>query len=195
MYDKHDIFKFIEDPNKIKPGSVLISEPFTRDAYFKKSVILISEHNDEGTIGFILNKPVKVTLKDLIKDFPDINTNVSIGGPVETNSVHFIHSLGKKIADTKNIIDQIYWGGDFKKLIQLANLGLIDENHVKFFIGYAGWKPGQLAEEIKNHYWKVSYLNQDEIIDNDPRLWYSAVEKLGEAFKLWLNVPENPAWN
>jgi len=195
MYERHDIFKLSEDPGKIKAGSVLISEPFTRDAYFKKSVVYLVEHNNFGSVGFILNKPVKVSLSDMVKNFPDIETNVSIGGPVETNSVHFIHNLGTKIPDAKHITGNIYWGGNFKKLIQLANLGLIENTRVKFFVGYSGWKLDQLTDEIKNNYWKISNLKDDDILGNDPRIWYNTVENLGEKFKLWLNVPENPAWN
>ncbi len=195
MYTKTNIFDFTEDAGKVEPGVILISEPFSRDAYFSKSVILITESNDKGTVGFIINKPVKVPLGDLVKDFPDFQANISIGGPVETNSVHFIHSLGKQINDTKHIKDNLFWGGDFGKLKQLASLGLIDQHKVKFFVGYAGWKPGQLKEEIENNFWKIASLKNDEIISNDPRMWYNAVSKLGEAFKPWLNVPENPSWN
>ncbi|MFO7864355.1 MAG: YqgE/AlgH family protein [Salinivirgaceae bacterium] len=195
MISNIDPYKFTEDPKRIKPGAVLVSEPFTRDAYFGKSVVLITEHNKDGTVGFILNKPVKASLQDLIKEFPDISANVSIGGPVDTNSVHFIHTLGAQIDGTKAIKPGLFWSGDFKKLTQLASLNLVDERHIKFFIGYAGWEVGQLETEIKKNYWKISDLPLSNILDNDPRLWYTAVEEFGESFKPWLNVPENPAWN
>lgn len=195
MYSKTNIFNFKEDPGKIKAGSILVSEPFSRDPHFSKSVVLITEHNAKGTVGFILNKHVKMALNELMKDFPDTNTNISIGGPVETNSVHFIHTLGKQIEGTKQVADGLYWGGDFKKLKQLFSLGLVDQRHVKFFIGYAGWKPKQLIEEIDNKYWKITTLGNLEILDNNPAMWYNVVSRFGEAFKPWLNVPENPAWN
>ncbi|HKK58835.1 MAG TPA: YqgE/AlgH family protein [Salinivirga sp.] len=195
MYSKTNIFSFKEDPKKIKAGSVLVSEPFSRDPHFSKSVVLITEHNDKGTVGFILNKPVKMALSDLMKDFPNIDTNISIGGPVETNSVHFIHTLGQQIEGTKEVNDGLFWGGNFKKLQQLVSLGLVDQRHVKFFIGYAGWKPKQLETEIDNNYWKITNLQNTEILDNDPGMWYNTVAHFGEAFKPWLNVPENPAWN
>ena len=195
MYSKTKIFDFKEDPKNVKPGSILISEPFSRDAYFGKSVVLIAEHNDKGTIGFILNKPVKMPLSDLMKEFPDIKTNISIGGPVETNSVHYIHTLGKQIEGAKPISNGLYWGGDFNKLNQLATLGLVDQRHAKFFIGYSGWKPDQLKDEIEKNYWKIGHMSNPSIIDNDPRMWYNIVMQLGESFKPWLNVPENPSWN
>lgn len=195
MYSKNKIFDFKEDPKNIKPGSILISEPFSRDAYFGKSIVLIAEHNENGTIGFILNKPVMMPLSDLMKDFPDIKSNISIGGPVETNSVHFIHSLGKQIPGTKSINDGLYWGGDFKKLSQLASLGLVEKHHVKFFIGYSGWKVDQLKDEIEKNFWKIGYIDNGTLIDSDPRMWYNIVDQLGASFKPWLNVPENPSWN
>jgi putative transcriptional regulator len=195
MYSKTNLFDFKEDPKNVSPGSILISEPFSRDAYFGKSIVLITEHNKNGTVGFILNKPVVMPLSDLMKDFPDIKTNISIGGPVETNSVHFIHTLGKQIPETKTILDGLFWGGDFKKLQQLATLGLVDQHHVKFFIGYSGWKPDQLKSEIEKNYWKIGKMGISAMIDNDPRMWYSIVNKLGTSFKPWLNVPENPSWN
>jgi putative transcriptional regulator len=195
MYSKTNIFDFKEDPKNVRPGSILISEPFSRDAYFGKSVVLITEHNDKGTIGFILNKPVVMPLSDLMKDFPDFKTNISIGGPVETNSVHFIHTLGKQIPETKHIINGLYWGGDFSKLNQLASLGLIEQDQAKFFIGYSGWKPDQLKEEIEKNYWKIGTMTKESMINNDPRMWYNIVNQLGASFKPWLNVPENPSWN
>ena len=108
-----DFFK-IKNDKKASPGRVLISEPFLSDTYFKRSVVLLTEYSEEGAVGFVLNKPVDLRVHDVIHDFPEIEAGISIGGPVNTNTVHFIHTLGELVPESVHVIDNIYWGGDLK---------------------------------------------------------------------------------
>ena len=106
---------------KPKKGRLLISEPSMLDANFKRSVLLLTEHNDNESIAFILNQPTKIKIHDLFEDFPSFDANVHIGGPVEKNTLHYIHSLGDKIDNSIPISDNLYWSGSFdtlKKLIK-----------------------------------------------------------------------------
>ena len=82
--------------NKIPPqkGRILISDPFLGDDYFERSVVYLCEHNQEGSFGFVLNNLVEINLNDLNDQFPEITTKISTGGPVETESMFFIHTLG-----------------------------------------------------------------------------------------------------
>ena len=78
-------------------GSLLISEPFLLDSYFKRAVVLIGEHDQHGTIGFILNKPTDVNINDAVEDFPSFQVPLYFGGPVETDTLFYIHTIGPKL--------------------------------------------------------------------------------------------------
>jgi putative transcriptional regulator len=136
---------FSIDNNKVaKQGRVLISEPFLNDTYFKRSVVLLTEHSEEGSIGFVLNKPVDLSVNDVLADFPEIDTEVSIGGPVNTNTIHYIHTLGDLIPNSVKVLDNLFWGGDFEVIKEMISEGRIKGSEIRFFLGYAGWSPKQL---------------------------------------------------
>ena len=80
--------------NKAQPlkGSLLISEPFMMDPNFKRSVLLLTEHNEEGTVGYVLNQKSSFFLNDVIPDCPDADFPIYIGGPVGADTLHFIHT-------------------------------------------------------------------------------------------------------
>jgi putative transcriptional regulator len=191
-----DIFK-IRD-NNIKPhrGCVLISDPFSQDLYFKRSVVLLSEYNDDGAIGFILNKPTDESLNNILEDFEGVDIKVSVGGPVSTDTVHFIHTLGENIPNSVNIFENLFWGGDFNKIKDNVSEGIAKNDDIRFFVGYSGWQPNQLEMEIKNNFWLVSDFNVFEIMKMRSKdLWKYALGKLGDTYKQWLNYPENPYLN
>src|SRR6056297_557624 len=114
-------FKFKYNNVLPKPGKVLISEPFLSDIYFKRSVVLITEHSEEGTVGFVLNKPVNLRLSEALKDIPDIDAPVSLGGPVSTDSIHYVHTFGAKVPNSVEILNGIYWGGDYDYIKELID--------------------------------------------------------------------------
>ena len=132
-----------------KQGRVLISEPFLNDTYFKRSVVLLTEHSDEGTVGFVLNKPVEMSVNEVLEDFPKTNAHISIGGPVNTNTIHYIHTFGERLPNSVQVMEDLYWGGDFEFLKEMMESGLIKGPQIRFFLGYAGWSPKQLDSELE----------------------------------------------
>jgi len=188
-------FKIKHKNTVLKQGSILIAEPFSSDTYFKRSVILITHIDKDGAFGFVLNKYVDVSLKDIIGKKTEFEANISIGGPVSDNRIDFVHTLGNKIPNSKKIIESIYWGGDFEVLFDLIKNGLIKEHEVNFFIGYAGWGKEQLDNEIKNNYWIVADVDTKTIMQFDENYWQNTIKRLGSDFKSWLNLPEDPQLN
>jgi len=121
---------------KLKVGDVLLAEPFMLDGNFKKSVLLLCDHSDDGgTLGFVLNKKLDIPLNDLVVDFPEIDANVFFGGPVATDTIHYIHNVGEELEGSVPVGDGIWWGGDFEQLQFKISAGLIDETNIRFFVG------------------------------------------------------------
>ena len=188
-----DFFK-IENTKDPQKGLVLISEPLSDDDYFSRSVVLLTEHTSEGSIGFVLNKTTDYVLSDLIPEL-DSNLKVFKGGPVEPNSLHYIHSI-QTIHNAVEINQDLYWGGDFEQIKELLKLSLIKDTQIQFFLGYSGWAPNQLDHELKNNYWIISDIDKEEIfLSRAETFWKEKIKRLGEAYKVWLNVPKNPSLN
>ncbi len=188
---------FSIDNNKVaRQGRVLISEPFLNDTYFRRSVVLLTEHTDEGSVGFVLNKPVDLSVNDVLSDFPEIDTEVSIGGPVNTNTIHYIHTIGEIIPNSVKVLDNLYWGGDFEVLKEMIRANKIGEAEIRFFLGYAGWSAKQLENELSENAWLVSEMHTEQIMRSPgDNLWKDILEKSGDKYKTWVNFPENPSLN
>jgi putative transcriptional regulator len=196
MTDINDILKI--KTNNISPakGKILISEPFLLDYYFKRSVVLLAEHNEEGSFGLIVNKPVEWKLGTILKGFPDFDAPVYIGGPVKTDSLFFIHTRADIIDDSLEILDGLYWGGDIEIVKELIMINQIASNEIKFFVGYSGWVAKQLEEELERNSWLVSKIKPQKIMQADTEnLWDDTLEQLGEDYSYWTNFPSDPAMN
>src|SRR4051812_40076623 len=113
MDEEEKIWSYeFEKGKEIKAGRLLLSEPFMFDENFKRTVVLVCEHNDDnGTVGLILNKPIELGLNDIVEDFPLFDSKVFLGGPVGTDTLQFLHSLGDKIEDSLQLGEGLYWGG------------------------------------------------------------------------------------
>jgi putative transcriptional regulator len=178
-------------------GRLLISEPFLADPNFKRSVVLLSDYGEGGAMGFILNQPSDLLVKDLIPDLAEANFPIYIGGPVEVDTIHFIHCCHGKMNSGELIADGIYWGGDFETLKILVNTGQIEEHEVKFFLGYAGWGFKQLEEELATNTWIVSdQYHQDTVFsNNEEELWKEVIINLGAKYAHLSNFPIDPSLN
>ena len=177
-------------------GSLLISEPFLLDSYFKRAVVLLSEHDDKGTLGFILNKPTDVRLNDAVEDFPDFDAPLYFGGPVETDTLFYIHTLGEKLKGAKPIVAGIWWGGDYDQLKFLIDTHQVRPDQIRFYAGYSGWEPKQLEGELKEKAWLVSNANKTfTFFDNPKVLWSQVLRSMGNEYAILANFPEDPNLN
>jgi putative transcriptional regulator len=191
-------YNFFEPDVQLEPkkGRVLISEPFLMDNYFKRSIVLLTEHNDEGTIGFVLNKPVGIPINEVIDNFPAIDTDVALGGPVNTSSLHYIHTLGDIIPNSVPVLGNICWGGDFEVVERLIASGNLNNSQIRFFLGYSGWSPNQLNDELNENAWVVSEISPEEIMTPmNKHIWKKTLRRMGSKYEMWSNFPENPEMN
>ena len=191
-------YNFFEPDHLLEPqkGRVLISEPFLMDNYFKRSIVLITEHGDEGTVGFVLNKPVDIPVNEIIENFPITKADLSLGGPVNTNTLHYIHTLGDIIPESNKVIGNIFWGGDFEVVERLIKSGNLMQGQIKFFLGYSGWSPDQLENELNENAWVVAELSIDEIMaPMNRQYWKRQLKKMGKKYEMWSNFPEDPEMN
>lgn len=180
-----------------KKGRILISDPFVGDEYFERSVVYLCEHSQEGSFGFILNKYVEIDINELNPDFPDLKTRLSLGGPVETESLYFLHTLGNQLNESIELKDGIFIGGDFDQLTKVIKDEHFENNQIRFFLGYSGWDPKQLQDEIEDNVWIVGEIDHiDEIMNShidDP--WKHFISKMGKKFELYSTFPLNPSEN
>jgi putative transcriptional regulator len=157
---------------------------------------LLTEHNENGSVGFVLNKPVDIAVCEILNDFPQSDCKVSIGGPVNTNTVHYIHTLGELVPESIKIISGIYWGGNFEKIKSLIESGIINNNQIRFFLGYSGWSPSQLDNELSQNAWIVGDTTAEEVMNvNQVSSWNETLAHMGEKYRSLANFPENPGLN
>lgn len=182
---------------KPKKGDLLIAEPaIIGDVSFNRSIVLIADHSEEGSIGFILNKPLDYNINDLI---PEVEASFKVynGGPVEQDNLYFIHKIPDLIPDSIEISLGIFWGGDFSIVSELIANNKIEDSDIKFFLGYSGWESSQLENELKSNSWVVTNnVYNEKIIDKDYQtFWKEKMLEFGGEYSIWSNAPENPNYN
>lgn len=180
-----------------KKGVLLVAEPsIIGDVSFNRSIVLLAEYNDDGAVGFILNKPLKYKLNDFI---PGIDNDFTVynGGPVEQDNLYFIHRVPELISDSIEISNGIYWGGDFNEIINLLKEDKLNESEIRFFLGYSGWSNNQLDQELEVSSWVVIKNNyKNEILGkSNSNFWKEKMIEFGGDYLIWSNAPENPNFN
>ncbi|HMS70017.1 MAG TPA: YqgE/AlgH family protein [Saprospiraceae bacterium] len=183
--------------NILETGKLLISEPFSQDVNFKRTVVLISDYREEdGTVGFVLNRPTNLKINDLLSDFPEIDSKVYYGGPVAIDTIHYIHCKGDIVDDSRFISKGLFWGGNFDKLKFLIDAGLILASDIKFFIGYSGWSPGQLEEEMEEKSWIIADMDINYAFTNKiPDMWHHVLNAKGANYKVIADMSDSFSLN
>ncbi len=178
------------------PGILLIAEPFLKDPNFMRTVVLICEHQPEGTFGFVINKAFEHTLNELMNDMDDLQIPVYYGGPVQMDTIHFLHTVPDLIEGGFEVGHGIHWGGDFETAISLLRDGIIDSKMIRFFLGYSGWGEGQLGEEMKEKSWLTGTATKKLVFyDHTSEIWKNALKELGGEYEMMVNYPIDPQLN
>lgn len=183
---------------KLKTGTLLLAEPFMEDPNFKRTVILLCERNDEGAVGFTLTKKAPIMLNEAIDGIPEgFDAQLWVGGPVQMDTLHFLHNLGPDvIKDSQEIVTGVFWGGDFSEVRYLISSGAVTPDNFIFFLGYSGWSKGQLEDEIEDESWILHPAAAKHVFRKGKRpLWKQVLQEKGGDYLMMLNFPENPILN
>ncbi len=194
-----DIFNLFDNQPEPARGTLLVAKPTVEDFCFKRSVTVLVDHDAEGSMGIIVNKPTRFTLNEVV---PEIECNeplpLYLGGPVGTNMLFFLHTLGTDaIPDSVQLAPGVFFGGDFEALKMLIESGQNLNGKVKFMVGYSGWTTGQLNNEVERHDWAVLKDSTAELVFNTPYdlVWSQAVKKFGDQYRLWSTWPTDVSLN
>lgn len=190
--------EFFRYKNQLKPekGRLLISEPFLPDPNFERTVVLLCEHNEEGSFGFVVNKPSILKVNEVMEDIKKLEEIVYVGGPVQQDTLHFLHR-NTTLEGAVKVAHDVYWGGDFEGLISQIDMGIIESKDIRFYLGYSGWGPGQLEAELEEESWIVCDFATDELLfDMEPAMiWKKALDSMGGRFSIYSNYPVDPRMN
>lgn len=192
-----DIFKI--ETNHVVPsrGKVLISEPFLYDEMFGRSVILLVDHSTDGTMGLVLNKPLPLSLNDVLKEFKDIsNIPIYEGGPLSTDTLFYLHTL-KDVEDSLQIGKGVYLNGDFDAIRRYILQGNDIDGKIRFFLGYSGWEHDQLCQEIEENTWLIGSTSIASLMNEkgSAELWKNVLGQLGGKYEIWSRFPQIPTLN
>jgi len=180
---------------EIAKGNIISATPFLDDPYFRQAVVLLTEHNDKGSFGFIINRETDLKLHELIKDVL-FEASIYYGGPVGNENLFYIHSLGDLLPNSVEILPGLYWGGEFDVLKELLNNKEAEPDKVKFFAGYSGWDPEQLAGEFANKAWVAGTTTAGEVLHTEgyEQHWKKMLRKDKE-YAIWSNFTDMPHLN
>jgi putative transcriptional regulator len=178
------------------PGVLLIADPFLKDPNFMRTVVFLTEHKEEGTIGFVLNRQYENTLDELLPEVEGHKFPVYYGGPVQMNTIHFLHRYPDEVPGGVEVMKGVWWGGDFDSLVQLINSGSIDPDKIRFYIGYSGWSTGQLEAEMEEKTWLTVEASRALVFhERAEEIWRDSLKHLGGEYEMMINFPIDPQLN
>ncbi len=180
----------------LKPGTLLIAAPTLVDPNFRRAIILLCDHNSDGSFGLVINRRLDATLSDVVEDFDDFDGPLSVGGPVQTDTLHYLHQALGDVPDAVHIMDNVHWGGSFESVRVMMKESASVSQNLRFFLGYAGWGPGQLAAEIDQGGWVLTEGRAEDVFSDDlDSLWRTVLRRMGGEYAILANFPEDPRMN
>jgi putative transcriptional regulator len=196
MESELDLFTILPEDKIPEKGKILISEPFLPDTFFNRSIVFLTDHTPEGSVGFILNKKLEIKVCDAITGFDNWDETLNMGGPVAPDTLHYLHTLGEEIEGSVHIQGNIWWGGDIDSIRSLITFKRINKSQIRFFLGYSGWSPGQLEKELKENSWVIARIREDAVMSRRGQdTWKKTLKGLNSKYRIWADFPESPEMN
>ncbi|SVA48979.1 uncharacterized protein METZ01_LOCUS101833 [marine metagenome] len=180
-------------------GSLLIANPVLPDPNFSRTVILLCNHNDQGSFGLVINRSTQLKAPDLFSSIDILksyNAKIYIGGPVSQSMVFYLYRSSRNVIDLDEICSGVYLGSNLETLESLYLDIKNPEENIRFYLGYSGWSGGQLDGEMEQNSWLVQDANEELVfLDSENLIWPKAVNSLGEKYQYLTKAPVNPQWN
>ncbi|KAA6232810.1 YqgE/AlgH family protein [Chlorobium phaeovibrioides] len=186
----------VNEFERLAAGKLLIASANLMEGTFKRTVLLMCEHSSEGSVAFILNRPMEFKVSEAIAGFGDVEEPLLMGGPVQADRVYFMHTRGDLVEASEEILPGLFWGGEQEELSYLLNTGVLPPSEVRFFLGYSGWNAGQLEEEFEVGSWYTTDATRELVFsDAYEWMWSRTVRSKGGEYQLIANSPELPGLN
>jgi len=196
MDEELDLFTILPEDKTPGKGKILISEPFLPDTFFNRTIVYLADHNEEGSVGYILNKKLEIKVCDAISGFERWQEYLSMGGPVAPDTLHYLHRMGDMIPKSVWVDDNIFWGGDIDYIREMIKNGELNTSQIRFFLGYSGWSAGQLERELKENSWVIARVESDIVLnDKINNSWKKVLRSLNSKYRMWADFPESPDMN
>ena len=196
MKPELDLFTILPEDKIPEKGKILISEPFLPDTFFNRSIIYLTDHTSDGSVGFILNKKLDLQVSAAIEGFEHWDEYLSMGGPVAPDTLHYLHKLGDIIPNSILVEGDIFWGGDIDSIRELIKSGKIKQSQIRFFLGYSGWSAGQLERELKENSWVIAKVNSEIVLNNrGDDIWKKVLRSFNNKYRMWADFPDSPEMN
>jgi len=196
MQTELDFFAILPEDKIPEKGKILISEPFLPDTFFNRSIVYLTDHTSQGSVGFILNKKLDLKISSAIEGFDNWDEILSMGGPVAPDTLHYLHNLGNLIPNSIPIEGDVYWGGDIDTVRELIKSKKIDKSQIRFFLGYSGWSAGQLERELKENSWVIAKVDSKIVLNSrGDDIWKKVLRSFKNKYRMWADFPDSPEMN
>lgn len=181
----------------LSPGTLAISAPMMQDPNFRRTVVLICEHQPgTGSFGLVLNRQLDMQLGDVLEGRFAYDPPLYLGGPVQRETLHYLHTRPDDVPGGIPLSDGVTWGGNFERVQQLTQTGDASADGLRFFLGYSGWGPGQLEDELDDEAWILAPSAADLIFEVEPdALWRTVLRRMGGEYAVLANFPDDPRMN
>lgn len=183
-------------------GKLLVSARHLRDPDFYQSAVLLVEHNSNGAMGLIINRPSTLTVAQALQghfELPETGDLVSTGGPVEKAALFILHNSEAYDGNENPIIPGLFVGNSaevFEEIVQVVAAGEDDSLKYRIFSGCAGWAPRQLEAELERGDWYIHPVDSTIIFDDDPySLWTRLCQSAADRSISLPAPPRTAAWN
>ena len=178
------------DSTRLENGDLLIASPTLTDPNFRRAVVLVCAHDDNGSLGLVINRVLDVELPEEL----GAAKAVHYGGPVGDDGIYALHRHGQSVENAWHVIEDVYFGGDLAGIMDASRT--LAPNAIRLFSGYAGWSAGQLLAEIAEGAWIVIPGNSKLIFDgNPPELWSTLMRRMGGQYAFMVHLPDDPSLN
>jgi putative transcriptional regulator len=196
MQPELDLFAILPEDKIPEKGKILISEPFLPDTFFNRSIVYLTDHTPQGSVGFILNKKIDLKISAAITGFEGWDEDLNVGGPVAPDTLHYLHNIGDLVPKSVPIKDNIFWGGDIDIIRELIKTDKIKKSQIRFFLGYSGWSAGQLERELKENSWVIAKVRSEIIMNNrGDDTWKRVLRSMKNKYRMWADFPDSPEMN
>ena len=180
-------------------GYFLIANPVLPDPNFSRTVVLLCNHDGEGSFGLVINRSAPIDPKEVfgqmgMADFS--SGKIYVGGPVSPSQVFYLCRSEETLPELEKICDEVYMGMSWELLENLMTRLKNPEKNIRFYLGYSGWGAGQLAGEMTRLSWLTSQASGEFVFqENEEGIWANVVRSLGKNYEYLIKAPVNPQWN